>query len=708
MGDKYIIKEGFSKYPGFHYKELEDLLKSKSFSEDSAINYLKILKNQFEQLTNEINNIIESNLNNFNIQSILYNRKTYDYFILSKLDLELGKLILYKLSHKYITDKINEDNYIFDKNKIIEEIKNKYENNKELDIILKRVGPLLDKLEKIYNSNHNCAMLYFNIIFNYIICYMKELLNQLDSFKNLKINKNNNFQYTMNDEMILIDLIFMLEKLDSICIFLSSGYFLDENDIFNQPEDSDDWKNLSRIGYEVISSREDEIQKEFKKISMNSERIIGTVLNAYNENSYKFMNVYYFISKYIQYGNNQTLMIYESRKEQLIQNRNITKEIMEIVLWPTFKKLGQRNYPNIAFRKKMYVKKEYPDITLDNIQKLLKAMGNKYIDTSNIKHEIIYKDKNDIINNKEIPKEELYKDKVPKNIKKYYVSITILHNSYITFPEEKNTLKYSIMNTFFEYNKPNITQDAIIIFIHGGGFVGMSTQFHESFLRDWVNQLNIPIIGINYGLSPKYKYPYALNDVYQGYRWIINHCEDILGIKNKKLILAGDSSGGGLILSLLFLLIAKNEFENENIRIPDLVLPLYPCCNTSANIMGTSLLLSINKDCYLLNDKFLLIVNEAYRDIYPNDDDPFLNPAQAKECILKKMPKSVWQFGSCDPLRDDIVRLLAKISKIKDVDIKAYEFREYSHGYIGGEKNEFLVNTPYKIIFKEIRDILKS
>ena len=72
------------------------------------------------------------------------------------------------------------------------------------------------------------------------------------------------------------------------------------------------------------------------------------------------------------------------------------------------------------------------------------------------------------------------------------------------------------------------------------------------------------------------------------------------------------------------------------------------------------------------------------------------------------MPKSVWQFGSCDPLRDDIVRLLAKISKINDVDIKAYEFREYSHGYIGGEKNEFLVNTPYKIIFKEIRDILKS
>ena len=116
----------------------------------------------------------------------------------------------------------------------------------------------------------------------------------------------------------------------------------------------------------------------------------------------------------------------------------------------------------------------------------------------------------------------------------------------------------------------------------------------------------------------------------------------------------------------MFLIIAKNEFENENIRLPDLLLPLYPCCNTSANIMGTSLLLSI-KD-FLLNDKFLLYVNEAYRDNYPNDDDPFLNPVQAKECILKKLPKSVWQFGSCDPLRDDIVRLLGKISKIKELE----------------------------------------
>jgi acetyl esterase/lipase len=400
------------------------------------------------------------------------------------------------------------------------------------------------------------------------------------------------------------------------------------------------------------------------------------------------------------------MMLYESKKAQLIMNRNVSKEIMDIVFWPTFKKLGEKKYPKINFRKKMYVKKEYPDITLDVIQKLLKLMGNDYIDVSNIKQEIIYKTEKDIINNKEIPKDELYKETSPKELKKYYVSTTLLHSSYITFNEEKNTFKYSIMNHFFEYNKPNMIKDTLMIFIHGGGFVGMSTHFHESFLRDWVNQLEIPIIGINYGLSPKHKYPYAINDCYQAYRWIINHCEDVIGINPKKIILAGDSSGGSLVLSLTYLLIAKNEFENEKIRLPDLLIALYPCCNTSIDIMSTSVLLSV-KD-FLLNDKFLLYVNEAYRDIYPNDDDPFLNPLQAKECILKKLPKTVFQFGSCDPLRDDLVRLLAKINKINEIDVKAYEFREYNHAFYGGEKNEFIVNTPTKLLFKEINELIST
>ena len=697
MGDQYIIKNGFSRYPSFHKKELEKIIINNSFSEEDTIISLKLLKQQFELLTNELKIIIDSNINNFNIQTKIYKRNTIDYLILSQLDLLLCEIILNKLLHK---DEIIK----YDKNKIINEIKNKYEDKSDFNKIIKRIINLLDKFEKISISNQQCPMTILNIFFIYVEGYIREILNQLKLFKDIKIIIDNNYKYSIDDEIILIDLIFLLEKLDSICVFISSGYFIPQNDILNQRQDSDDWKNLNRIAYQVISSRENEIEKHFKSQNLKSELLIDTLINSYNENSFKVTNACRFLYNYNKYGNDQKLMFYEGKKQQLIQNKIVSKEIMEIVLWPTFKKFIAKDFQKIKFRRKLYVKKEYPDITLENIQKLLKLMGHESIDVSHIKQEIIYKNQNDIINNKNISKGQLYINKPSKDTKKYFVSTTLLHSSYITFPEEKNSLKYSIMNNFFEFNKPNINQDALMIFIHGGGFVGMNTHFHESFLRDWANQLNIPIIGINYGLSPKHKYPYALNDCYQAYRWIVNHFEDTLGIKPKKLIFAGDSSGGGLVLSVIFLLIAKNEFEGEKIRLPDLLILLYPCCNTSSNIMGTSLLLSI-KD-FLLNDKFLLYVKESYRDNYPNEDDPFLNPVMAKECILKKLPKSLWQFGSCDPLRDDIVRLLAKINRIKDIDAKAYEFKEYYHGYIGGKKIEFLVNTPTKIIFEEIGKIL--
>ena len=91
-------------------------------------------------------------------------------------------------------------------------------------------------------------------------------------------------------------------------------------------------------------------------------------------------------------------MLLETKRALLTQNKNLTSILMNIVNWPIFKKLVERDFQKINYRKKIYVKKEYPDISLDYIQKLLKLMGNQYIDASNIKQEIIYKTQEDIIN----------------------------------------------------------------------------------------------------------------------------------------------------------------------------------------------------------------------------------------------------------------------------------------------------------------------
>ena len=693
MGDKYNIIEGIQKFPTFHYKELNDIISKKDvFSKEDTINSLFSLKNLLEQVENEITNLVRTNMNNFNIQSSKYNKKTYYYKILSQLDVLLCNVILSKLDPKNEIVK-------FDRNEYIKELKEIHGFNVDFDLKVNKLSIIFDVLEKIINSEHKCAISFLNVYYNFLICFVKEIIEKIKSFKELKIENYNS--YGFENENTLFDLILYLEQLYTICLFLGYGYLIDENDIFNKEIKSEDWKNISKISYEVVCEGEKDIQKKFKESALESEQFVTALLNSYKESSFAITNATLYLSKFYVYGKSLLLMKLDSKKAQIAEDKILTKELMTMVNWPIFKKIMAKDYQMIKYRKKFYIRKEYPDITLDYIQKLLKLMGNKDIDVSNIKQEIIYKNLEDIINNKEIPQNELYNKKPPKNLKKYYVSATLLHSQNIDFLLEKP----SIFNPFAYFQQQTPTKpENLMIFIHGGGFIGMSTHSHELFLRDWVNRLNMPIIGLNYGLSPQHKYPYGLNDCYQGYRWIINHCEDVLGFNPKKIILAGDSSGATFVLSLIYLLIAKNEFENEKIRLPDLLLPLYPCCNTSIKSMCSSFLLAL-KD-FLLNDKFLLYVNEAYRDIYSNDDDPFLNPVNVKDCILKKLPRTIFQFGSCDPMRDDIVRLLAKIVKIPDLKVKAYEFREYNHGWNGFVKDEFILKIPRDLLFLEIKDIL--
>jgi acetyl esterase len=233
----------------------------------------------------------------------------------------------------------------------------------------------------------------------------------------------------------------------------------------------------------------------------------------------------------------------------------------------------------------------------------------------------------------------------------------------------------------------------------------MTTTMHESYLRKWSNKLKIPILGLNYHLSPEVKYPKAIDDIYQSYIWIIKNGKKELNLDFEYLILSGDSAGGSLLLSLIFLLIYKNKFENLNIKLPDLIIAQYPCCNTSIFNMNYSLMLSL-KD-FLLNDDFLKYVYYSYRGNYLNDNDPFLNPEKVTLDILKFLPRTRFFFGGADPLRDDIIRLIYKISQVNNLDFKAYQFQFYAHGFYGLD-NEVLQKNPTEILLNEIEEFLKE
>ena len=113
------------------------------------------------------------------------------------------------------------------------------------------------------------------------------------------------------------------------------------------------------------------------------------------------------------------------------------------------------------------------------------------------------------------------------------------------------------------------SHESLVFHIHGGGFVSQSPDSHELYLRDWATKLNgIPILSVDYSLSPKHKYPKQLQQLLDSFLFIIDKSEEILGFKVKKVVICGDSAGGNLAIALTLVLDRiRKQTEVENIPL---------------------------------------------------------------------------------------------------------------------------------------------
>ena len=204
----------------------------------------------------------------------------------------------------------------FNRNEYVNQLKNQYGFSLDFDKKMNKLNLLLEVLEKIVNSKHNCALSFLNIVSNFLICFVKELLEKINKFKQIKINSIFT-SYGYENENILLTLLIHLEKLYTLCIFLGYGYLVEENDIFNKEINSQDWKNISKISYEVICAGEKDIQMKFRECATESEQLATALLNSCNENSFGVTNAASFMSKFFTYNNSLLLMKIDSKKAQI-------------------------------------------------------------------------------------------------------------------------------------------------------------------------------------------------------------------------------------------------------------------------------------------------------------------------------------------------------------------------------------------------------
>lgn len=110
---------------------------------------------------------------------------------------------------------------------------------------------------------------------------------------------------------------------------------------------------------------------------------------------------------------------------------------------------------------------------------------------------------------------------------------------------------------------------ALIIYLHGGGFVFGNLDTHDSLCRLIAKESGCKVLSVNYRLAPEHKFPTAFADALHAYKWAREHSGD-MGVDGNLIAMAGDSAGGNLSAA-----VSLHAIEN-GIQPPALVTLFYP------------------------------------------------------------------------------------------------------------------------------------
>ena len=89
-------------------------------------------------------------------------------------------------------------------------------------------------------------------------------------------------------------------------------------------------------------------------------------------------------------------------------------------------------------------------------------------------------------------------------------------------------------------------RQAVAFHCHGGGFVACPLDSYHFYGAMLVEQLGLRVVMPDYRLAPEHPYPAAHDDCLSAYRGLLES-----GVDPNRLVVMGDSCGGGLALSTL-------------------------------------------------------------------------------------------------------------------------------------------------------------
>jgi monoterpene epsilon-lactone hydrolase len=181
----------------------------------------------------------------------------------------------------------------------------------------------------------------------------------------------------------------------------------------------------------------------------------------------------------------------------------------------------------------------------------------------------------------------------------------------------------------------------VLLYLHGGGYSIGSIDSHREFIGRLCDASGLTALAIDYRLAPEHPFPAQLDDARAAYHWLLDG-----RVAPAQLIVAGESAGAGLTLSLLLSLRDRKE------PLPAGAACISPWLDLEADTPS----MRDNASYDYLSQAVMRTY--AARFVKPHDlRNPLAAPIHAD---LRGLPPLFVQVGGAEVLLDDSTRLAAR------------------------------------------------
>ena len=213
--------------------------------------------------------------------------------------------------------------------------------------------------------------------------------------------------------------------------------------------------------------------------------------------------------------------------------------------------------------------------------------------------------------------------------------------------------------------------DAVLLHIHGGGFVTGSPEMTDLLHEMLSKELNLAFVSVDYRLAPEHPYPAGSDDCEAAALWVLEHAERELG--SARLLIGGESAGAHLAACTLLRLRDRHDAA-DRFAAANLVFGIY-------DLSGTPSQRATTERPDLLTAEQIEYFAELFtpgRSIQERRD-PDISPLYAD---LHGLPPALFSVGADDHLVDDTLFMAARW-ELAGNQAELLVYPEGPHGCIG-------------------------